>query len=223
MPDVDETGFIKAFASRCPRCILECLLADRTTGRNIIWADSEYADLGDGYGGDDEITVEKITGQMSGLIKPRVAKELERQSSRTRSRAEVFTPSWLVNSMNNALDEDWFGYADVFNAEEGTDWATQPKRIDFPETEGLAWRDYIASARLEITCGEAPFICSRYDTVTGERIAVADRIGLLDRKLRVVSERARTRDTWAKWALVALRSTHGYEYQGDNLLMGLRW
>lgn len=219
LPDVDETGFIEAFASRYPRCILECLLADRTTGRNIIWADSEYADLGDGYGGDDEITVEKITGQMSGLIKPRVAKELELQSSRTRSRAEVFTPSWLVSSMNNALDEDWFGRDGVFNVEEGNGWKANRKRMAFPKAEDRGWRDYISSTRLEITCGEAPFICSRYDTVTGEILAVADRIGLLDRKLRVVSERARTRDTWVKWAMVALQSTYGYEYQGDNLLI----
>jgi hypothetical protein len=39
---------------------------------------------------------------------------------------------------------------------------------------------------MEISCGEAPYLVSRYDTVSGNIISVDDRIGLLDRKLRVV-------------------------------------
>ena len=116
------SGFIESFDSRYPTRILETLLCDRTTGRNIIWADNEYEALGAGYMGDDEITVEKITGLSSGVIKPRIAKEQEHQSQRTRTRAEVFTPSWLVNRMNNDLDAVWFGTRDAFNAEEGTSW-----------------------------------------------------------------------------------------------------
>ena len=46
------------------------------------------------------------------------------------------------------------------------------------------------SKRLEITCGEAPYIASRYDTVSGEPIEIKRRIGILDRKLRVVTENA---------------------------------
>ena len=62
------SGFIESFDSRYPTRILETLLQDRTTGRNIIWADNEYEALGEGYMGDDEITVEKITGLSSGVI-----------------------------------------------------------------------------------------------------------------------------------------------------------
>ena len=40
--------------------------------------------------------------------------------------------------------------------------------------------------RLEMTCGEAPYLVSLYDTTSGERIPTRQRIGLLDRKLRVV-------------------------------------
>lgn len=75
------------------------------------------------------------------------------------------------------------------------------------------------SRRLEITCGEAPFVCSRYDTVTGQKLPVAQRIGFLDRKLRVVSEQTSTRKEWVKWALEALKATYGFEFQGDNLLI----
>ena len=51
-------------------------------------------------------------------------------------------------------------------------------------------------------------------------IPVARRIGILDRKLRVVSENVTTEDEWRKYATHAVQSTYGYEYQGDNLFVG---
>lgn len=213
------SGFIESFGSRYPTRILETLLCDRTTGRNIIWADDEYEDLGEGYMGEDEITVEKITGLSSGVIKPRIAKKQERQSKRTKTRAEVFTPSWLVNRMNNDLDAIWFGKGNVFNVEGGTAWCANSEPVNFPKRRGHGWHAYVESPRLEITCGEAPFVCSRYDTVTGDAIPVGNRIGFLDRKLRVVSERARSRREWVRWGMAALKASYGFEYQGDNLLL----
>lgn len=213
------SGFIESFDSRYPTRILETLLQDRTTGRNIIWADNEYEALGEGYMGDDEITVEKITGLSSGVIKPRIAKEQEYQSKRTKSRAEVFTPSWLCNQMNNDIDATWFSRRDVFNIEDNQAWHTSQGPIIFPKKKGSGWHAYVESPRLEITCGEAPFVCSRYDTVTGETLPVERRIGFLDRKLRVVSEKTKTRKEWVRWALAALKSSYGFEYQGDNLLL----
>lgn len=213
------SGFIESFDSRYPTRTLETLLKDRTTGRNIIWADSEYEALGEGYMGDDEITVEKITGLSSGVIKPRIAKEQEHQSQRTRTRAEVFTPSWLCNQMNNDIDSVWFGRRDVFNAEGDQSWDTNKVSVVFPKKKGHGWHDYVTSPRFEITCGEAPFVCSRYDTVTGETLPVAERVGFLDRKLRVVSEKTRSRKEWVRWALAALKASYGFEYQGDNLLL----
>ena len=213
------SGFIESFDSRYPTRILETLLQDRTTGHNIIWADNEYEALGEGYMGDDEITVEKITGLSSGVIKPRIAKEQEHQSQRTKSRAEVFTPSWLCNQMNNDIDAVWFNRRDVFNIEDNWSWHTNQELITFPKRKGSGWHAYVESPRLEITCGEAPFVCSRYDTVTGETLPVERRIGFLDRKLRVVSEKTKTRKEWVRWALAALKSSYGFEYQGDNLLL----
>lgn len=213
------SGFIESFDSRYPTRILETLLQDRTTGRNIIWADNEYEALGEGYMGDDEITVDKITGLSSGVIKPRIAKEQEHQSKRTKSRAEVFTPSWLCNQMNNDIDAIWFNKRDVFNIEDNQSWRIVQEPIVFPKKRGHGWRAYIESPRLEITCGEAPFVCSRYDTVTGETLPVERRIGFLDRKLRAVSEKTKTRKEWLRWALAALKASYGFEYQGDNLLL----
>lgn len=224
IPDISVEGFIESFDRRYSTFILKTLLCDRTTGRNIIWADNEYEALGDGYMGDDEITVEKITGMNSGVIKPRIAKEQERQSQRTKSRAEVFTPSWLCNQMNNDLDEVWFGRRDVFNTETVAEngaraWAAAKEPIEFPKSKGHGWHAYVESPRLEITCGEAPFVCSRYDTVTGEELPVGERVGFLDRKLCVVTEKTKTRKEWVRRALDALRATYGFEYQGDNLLI----
>lgn len=222
--DISIEGFIESFDRRYPTFVLKTLLCDRTTGRNIIWADNEYEALGEGYMGDDEISFEKITGMNSGVVKPRIAKEQEKQSLRTKSRAEVFSPAWLCNQMNNDIDEVWFGRRDVFNAEVVADdgiktWATANEAIEFPMLKGHGWRAYVEAPQLEITCGEAPFVCSRYDAVTGERIPVAERVGFLDRKLRVVTEKTKTRKEWVRRALDALRATYGFEYQGDNLLI----
>ena len=222
--DISVEDFIESFDRRYPACILETLLCDRTTGRNIIWADSEYETLGDGYAGDDEITVDKITGTNSGVIRPRISKAAERQNRRTKSRAEVFTPSWLCNQMNNDLDEAWFGRRDVFNTEIVADggantWTPTIDPVVFPKSKGHGWRAYVEAPRLEITCGEAPFVCSRYDTVTGDELPVGERVGFLDRKLRVVTEKTKTRKEWVHRALDALRATYGFEYQGDNLLI----
>lgn len=217
-------SFIDGFLSRYPKTVLQTLLCDRTTGHNIIWADNEYEALGEGYAGDDEITVEKITGPNSSIIKPRIAKEAERQSQRTKSRAEVFSPAWLCNQMNNDLDEAWFGRREVFNTEIVVDdgantWTATAEPVTFPKSKGHGWRAYVDAPRLEITCGEAPFVCSRYDTVTGDELSVGERVGFLDRKLRVVAEKTKTRKEWVRRALDALRATYGFEYQGDNLLI----
>ena len=218
------SGFMEAFAHRYSLSILETLLCDRTTGRNIIWADNEYEALGDGYMGDDEITAEKITGPNVNVIRPRIAKAVEQQSLRTKSRAEVFSPAWLCNQMNNDLDEVWFGRRDVFNTEAvagdgAKTWVSTNEPIAFPKLKGHGWHAYVEAPRLEITCGEAPFVCSRYDAVTGDEIPVGERVGFLDRKLRVVTEKTKTRKEWVRRALDALRATYGFEYQGDNLLI----
>lgn len=129
--------------------------------------------------------------------------------------------------MNNALDADWFRglgageSAGQFTVELLQGWQMVETPVQFPACGGKtpAWVQYVQSRRLEVTCGEAPFLASCYDAATGEMIPVARRIGILDRKLRVVSENAATEDEWRKYATHAVQSTYGYEYQGDNLLL----
>ena len=107
----------------------------------------------------------------------------------------------------------------MFNIEEENRWKTIADKISFPASGNKTWQDYVLSERLEISCGEAPYITSRYDAVTGECIDVANRIGLLDRKLRVVSENTEIRDDWIEWACRAVQNVYGFDWQGDNVFI----
>lgn len=178
--------------------LLEMLLFDHTTRKNIFWATDSYADYGQGYRWHDCITVEAITGERGQIIMPRALKSRDEQLRRSRQMAEVFTPAWLVRKMNDVIDEEWHSN----QKEQGKD----------------AWQGYVLATQLEITCGEAPFLTSRYDTVSGEPIPIAERIGILDRKLRKVNDNCSDGE-WTHWALLALGSVYGYEWQGDNLLL----
>lgn len=196
--------------------LLEVLLKDHTTQQNIFWATDSYAELGDGFRWHDSITVAAITGEHGDVIMPRVMKTRDEQQRRVKQMAEVFTPAWLVNKMNNAADEVWFGRQNVFNVPTEEGWRPTEAPVMMPK--GKSWHDYVLATRLEITCGEAPFLTSRYDMISGVSIAIKTRMGMLDRKLRIVNEHC-TGDEWTRWALLALGSVYGFEWQGDNLLL----
>lgn len=199
--------------------LLAELLKDHTTKRNIFWATDDYAYLGEAYGYHAPITIPCITGDNGLIIQPRVLKTREEQTNRTKDKAEVFTPSWVCNAQNNLIDEVWFGRKDVFNHEypETKTWTATTSPISFPDNK--TWKDYVRSTRMEITCGEAPYLVSRYDTTTGEYIPIPQRIGMLDRKLRVISENATTTGEWLEMAQEAYKNIYGFEWQGDNLLL----
>ena len=197
--------------------VLNILLKDKTTKRSIIFATDAY------HIGDEqvdpltEITVRTLIKLGENPIQPRCFKSRAEQADRTRKNAEVFTPVWICNRMNNFCDEEWFGRKDVFNSENEHDHIVTEGPIVFPE--GEQWQKYIDSKRLEITCGEAPFLVSRYDAADGSPIDLSNRIGILDRKMRIVNENTETEADWLKWTYRAFQSVYGYEYQGDNLLI----
>ena len=197
--------------------LFNTLLLDRTTQKNICWATEHYIENGDSYFPQEPITKNLITGKNTDLIKPRVARSSTEQNLRTKENAEVFTPSWICNEQNNLIDEDWFGRKNVFNIASGHTWKVVEAPIEFPKNK--TWKQYVDAKRLEISCGEAPYLVSRYDTVTGKEIPIKERIGLLDRKLRVVNENINNEKEWFNWVRRAYEATYGYEYQGDNLLI----
>ena len=225
------------------------LLKDQTTQQNIYWATDSYAELGEGFAFFDQMTLDRITSYISDegivvskeqyeeiikqnpddkdkyqeMIRPRAVKSKAEQTQRAKDKAEVFTPSWICNAQNNLIDEAWFGRATgLFNSPDPEDphkWINNEESISFEGT-GKTWKDYVCDMRLEITCGEAPYLANRYDAVTGDYNEVVKyRIGMLDRKLRIVSENAKDSKDWILWAKIALRSTYGFEWQGDNLLL----
>lgn len=197
--------------------VLEILLKDKTTKKNIIWATDSYAEYGKGFQEQDELLPGLLLKHPE-VIAPRILKSQEKQAARTRQKAEVFTPAWLCNQMNNFCDQEYFGRGNVFNIETPNHtWVAVEQRIEFPAKTD--WKHYVDSRRLEITCGEAPYLVSRYDVATGETIPIPRRIGMLDRKLRVVNENTDSAVEWQNWAIRALESCYGYEFQGDSLLI----
>ncbi len=213
------------------QAVLDILLKDHSTGKNIIWATDPPEELQtvmyEPVTDRSQITTQQLGLTHYEVVLPRMMKQTDTQQQRTRKKGEVFSPAWVCNKMNNALDADWFRglgaeeTAGQFTVELPQGWQTVETPVQFPVCKGRtpAWVQYVQSRRLEVTCGEAPFLASRYDAATGEMIPVARRIGILDRKLRVVSENAATEEEWRKYATHAVQSTYGYEYQGDNLLL----
>lgn len=185
--------------------ILQSLLTDRSTGSFLSISSLHLPKT---------ISPELI---LQKIILPRAQKNVSSRKKRTKSHAEVFTPAWVCNIQNNLIDNYWFKKKNLFNQESFQGWLTNHKKIPF-ENE-LGWIDYISQNRLEICCGEAPYLTSRYDAVSGNEIKVADRIGLLDRKLRVISENTTTKRNWQKYAIIAYQSIYGYEKNGDSLIL----
>ena len=172
--------------------LLKILLKDRTTKKNIVWATHSYELLGKGFAPSDRINASKVTGTYADLVQPRSEKSKYEQKDRTKIRAEVFTPTWLVEKQN--------GYVEA-------------------ELESLDLEDYIQLRWLEITCGEAPYMVTRYDTVTGEEIPLSERVGFVDRKLQRISREVSDEATFYELVKKAYRASYGYEYQGDSLLL----
>ena len=144
----------------------------------------------EGYGLTDHYT-EDIMKELiaSKQLNYRVRKSIEHQKARTKKNAEVFTPSWICDQMITMCEP--------------------PKD----------WQEFVLSTWLEITCGEVPFISSRYDATTGESIPLYERIGVLDRKMQAINKNVDDKREWTKWTERAFKTTYGYEFQGDNLFI----
>jgi len=178
--------------------ILEILLIDRTMTisqriRNIIWANDNYIEQNATlYAPTAQIKPQLITGENCDVIRSRAHKPELMQKKRTRTKAEVFTPVRIIKVQNDAVEA---GYLD-------DDLETYTKR---------KW--------LEITCGEAPYMTSRYDMVTGENIPFSERVGFIDRKLNRISNEVADKAEWQRLVELAYKSSYGFEWNGDSLFI----
>ena len=222
--DIIENSLLEEYGQE----IFDLLLTDHSMTlykndgqtHHIFWATHDYAQLGEGYSFYDEIMAERITGGHSDVIMPRVMKKKTVQNKRVKKIAELVIKKWDCRGVVNNIDEKFFGRRDAFNRETGEErksWETVREKIVIPK--GKTWQDYIKLRWMEITCGEAPFMTSRYDNTTGRRIKLEDRIGFLDRKLRIINENTDNRKDWMDAAITAYQASKAYEWQGDNLLL----
>lgn len=224
-PTIDPDFQRDILESEIPEDVLAELLKDRTTGKNILWMTDSYRKFEDVFdakmGMMDEITAKVIANKNTKILRPRVDKSKEEQRDRVVGKAEVFTPSWICNAMCNLVDAAWFDLPESpFTKEGQKSWTAKTEKLPFA-AQGKSWEEYVRDVRLEMTCGEAPFLASRYDTTTGVMIPIPERIGFFDRKLRVITEQVGTRDPekWLEWAIIALKATIAFEWQGDNLFI----
>lgn len=194
MSDID----IKENTLRRIDDLLNILLKDRTTKRNIIWATDSYESYGKEFAPKKHIKPELVTGEYGKLIQPRAVKSFAEQRERTKDKAEVFTPLKIVKKINKEIDRAGDSLPDKTN-----------------------WQEYVRELKLEITCGEAPFIVSRYNPAarTGKLKELKNRVGFLDRKLKTVSKYCNKKEEWLTWAKKAFKASYGYEWQGDNVLI----
>ena len=132
---------------------------------------------------------DEIKFEQINLIKPRYEKISALQKNRAKSKAEIFTAPEICMIQNNSIETKNF------------------------------WRDYINKKILEITCGEAPYLVSRYNPVTGEDIEIKNRTGILDRKLKVVGDNTNNPEDWFFWSKKSVQSIYGYEFHGDSLFI----
>ena len=178
--------------------IFNILLIDRTKStkrciKNIIWANENYIKYdAEKYSATSEIKIELITGEYANIIQPRVLKAAQLQKKRTRTIAEVFTPIEILKQQNDEIDKNY----------QNDDLETYTKRT---------W--------IEITCGEAPYIVTRYDVVTGRLMHLDERVGFLDRKLRKINKECNIKDKWKELVKEAYKASYGFEWNGDSLLL----
>lgn len=178
--------------------ILETLLVDRTMStpkkkKNIIWANENYINFcPKAYAATAQMLPELVTGYMGNIIRPRALKSREMQKERTKSKGEVFTPTWIVKKQNDLVEEDYI---------------TDELEI------------YVKRVWLEITAGEAPYMATRYDMETGEIIPLTERVGFVDRKLKRINLEVDDKAEWQRLVLEAYKSSYGFEWSGDSLLL----
>lgn len=158
-----------------PERVREMLLKDFSSQSNIVFGTDSYERYGKGYGIFDHIDLSKIVNDGKFAIRRKIDKDDDDSYDRAKKHSETFTPSWVCELMNDVIDDEYFGIDSVFS--------------DLKQIEGISEdkiKDYVNQSRLEVACGEAPFLCSPYDSSNGNEIPIDGRIGMLDRKMHLI-------------------------------------
>lgn len=194
--------------------VIRLLLADKTTKKSIVLATEEYLKYGPQFAFDAYMTPKLLLELVAHESKPKRGRP-----PKIKSDSSQHPPALVCNKENNCFDNKWFGKENVFNqeGEDGTAWETTNEPVVFSRKR--SWKKYVDCKRYVGACGEGEYVVSRQDASTGESISVKDRIGILDRKLRVVGENTSTEDEWLTWVVRAYQSVYAYETNGYRLLV----
>lgn len=146
-----------------------------------------------------EITPEWLMRHGVEQLRRRCDKSKTEQRARTKRRAEVFTPTSVVAYMVEQAESAKLG-------------------VTVEELDTVPWRDRIQLRSADMCCGEGAFMTTLYDPITGEDIPEPERVGVLDRKLRLVVENA-PMSMATRYLLTALRTSYACELVGDNVIL----
>lgn len=215
----DPAEAVRSLLAALPQAARRSLLMDRTTRRNLIWGTDDLKYLGAGWRKEQELQEETAFGEALRLVVPGTDRLGPRAGAKKAGRQKE-GPQVLsaaeANRRNNARDEQWFGQSSVFNSVWGDTWITRAEPVRFPARKNRSWHQYIDARFLEKDFAVPQCLVSRFDAASGGLIPRGDRIGVLDRKLRIAAEQAPAAE-WAKWAFRALESCYGYAYRGDDV------
>jgi len=196
------------FLHEIPRNILELLVYDQTSKKNIIWANTENLSKGSNFKFNSHLNIKYFDENYSDIIISRHQKNYEDKKNRSRNNAEVYTSEKICYLQNNLIDDEWFKCKNPFDM-----------NLDY-ELNEKDFEKYVLDTRLEMACGEAPYLVNRYDVVSGNfKKDIRKRNGLLDRKLLFVNKFTKSKEEWMKWTKLSYKNIYGYEFQGDSLLI----
>ena len=205
----------ESYFDKIDKKVLSILLKDKTTNKNIIWAKNDVNFAYIRQRNSIKLNFDK-QNNLKGIYKQFNKSAIEKDVH-MKENAAVYTPAFVCNMQNNMFDSLWFKRKNVFNAPLHNGWMVTKNKISFSQNQ--SWQDYVQLKVLEITCGEAPYIASRYDVLNGKFIDIKNRIGILDRKIRVINENTNSDTEWFAWVIKAYQSVYGFELFGDSLLI----
>ena len=170
----DLQNFIQDnYFDKIDKKVLSILLKDKTTNKNIIWAKNDVNFAYIRQKNSIKLNFDKqknLKGVYKQFNKSAIEKDVHMKEN-----AAVYTPAFVCNMQNNMFDSLWFKKKNVFNAPLNNGWMVTKNKISFSQNQ--SWQDYVQLKVLEITCGEAPYIASRYDVLSGKFIDIKNRIG----------------------------------------------
>lgn len=96
--------------------VLDLLLQDKSTKKNIIWATDTYENLGEGFDDKVQLNADSLLRRPD-LIRPRIQKSQEAQAQRTRKKQRCLLRRGFAIGWNNYCDVTGLDSSGVFNTE----------------------------------------------------------------------------------------------------------